>query len=345
LRSDAAFRRAAGALDSQGMRPFYEIRNPPGSSSHGGIPGLSTIGELIYTSSCGDGCDWLEGALESKATSGFDVPGGTLDVSASVESPDYGVNLDLGSAGTYYHGIEARGSAFLNDWVYVSGPASMATVVVTASIAAEDDPPEWIVGESTEERWLTQGYGDLRLVGAFNPGTGDLLPSTVYQNTSLRVDLWLEQWTFEQVCEPLDDEGNEFCYDDWVGEIVAEEVALREREILLDYELVGFDTIATYLNSDTGPLPPTLTAQATVPTGGWIEVSASVAAEADCEGAQNCNLDVYTNDPVQLEITSPDGSLVAWRGIAGLTRVPEPAGGGSIAVAIAALFVLARRRR
>lgn len=335
------------ALDSQGTRPFYEIRNPPGSSSYGGIPGISTIGELIYESSCGDGCAFLEGGLESKATSGFDVPGGTLEVSAQVESPDYGVNLDpTFYSGTYYHGIEARGSAFLNDWIYVSGPpASTATVVVTASIAAEDDPPEWIVDGASDERWLTQGYGDLRLVDAFNPGTGDLLPASVYQNSSLRVALQISQWSFEEVCDPLDDEGNEICTDEWVEEVAADATTLREREILLDYELVGFDTIATFLNSDTGPLPPALTAQATVPTGRWIEVSASVAAAADCEGAKNCNLDVYTSEPVQLEITSSAGTLVSWRGIAGLTRVPEPGAAASIATALAAIGALARRRR
>jgi hypothetical protein len=330
------------ALDSEGTRPFYEIRNPPGSSSHGGIPGLSTIGELIYKSTCGDGCAWLEGGIESKAAAGFDVPGGTLDASARVESPDYGVSLDFGSPlGARYHGISARGIASLNDWVYVSGPAPTATLTLTAAIDATVEDPD--PSGNSDEYWITQGYGDLRLVDAYNPGTGDLLPASVYQMTSLRVALQISQWSFEVVCEPLDDEGNEFCYDDWVEEIVADEAALRERESLLDYEYLPTEVLADILNFDTGPLPPTLVAQATVPTGEWIEVFASAQADTDCEGAMDCDLDVYLNEPLQLSITSSSGTLASWRGLAGLTRVPEAQHGGI--AALAALVSMLRRRR
>lgn len=328
-------------LDSEGTRQFYEIRNPPGSSSHGGIPGLSTIGELVYESSCGDGCNWLEGVIESKATAGFDVPGGTLDVSAEVESPDYGVHLDFGSPlGSRYHAIGARGIASLNDWVYVSGPAPTATLTLTAAIDATVEDPD--PSGSSDEYWITQGYGDLRESDAIFPGTGFLLQASVYQMTSLRVALQISQWSFEVVCEPLDDEGNEFCYDDWVEEIVADEAALRERESLLDYEYLPTEVLADILNFDTGPLPPTLVAQATVPTGQWIEVFASAQADTDCEGAMDCDLDVYLNEPVQLSITSSSGTLSSWSGIAGLTRVPEP--GTSAFAAIAALIAIARRR-
>ena len=331
------------ALDSEGTRQFYEIRNPPGSSSHLGIPGLSTIGELIYKSTCGDGCGSLEGAIESKATAGFDLPGGTLDVSAEVESPDYGVNLDFGSSlGSRYHGIEARGIASLNDWVYVSGPAPTATLTLTAAIDATVEDPD--PSGNTTEYWITQGYGDLRESDAIYPGTGFLLQASVYQMTSLRIFLSITGWSFEEVCDPIDDEGNEICTDDWVSEVITDATALRERESLLEYEYLPTEVLADILNFDTGPLPPTLVAQATVPTGQWIEVFASAQADTNCEGAMDCDLDVYTNEPVQLAITSSAGTLVSWSGIAGLTRVPEPAGGAMLATLVLAALRSRSRR-
>jgi len=68
----------------------------------------------------------------------------------------------------------------------------------------------------------------------------------------------------------------------------------------------------------------------------------SAAAQGLPPFARNCDLDVYANEPVQLEITSPDGTLVAWHGIAGLTRVPEAQYGGI--AALAALLSMRRRR-
>lgn len=329
-------------LDSEGTRPFYEIRNPPGSSSLGGIPGLSTIGELVYKSFCGNGCAWLEGPLESKATAGFDLPGGTLDASARVESPDYGVNLDFGgSFGSRSHMIFARGIASLNDWVYVSGPAPTATLTITASIDATVEDPD--PTGNTNEYWITQGYGDLREVDAHSPTSGSRLPATVHQMTSLRVFLSITGWSFEEVCEPIDDEGNEICSDDWVSEVITDATALRERESLLEYEYLPTEVLADIPNFDTGPLPPTLVAQATVPTGEWIEVFASAQADTECRGAMDCDLDVYTNEPVQLSITSSSGTLSSWSGIAGLTRVPEPAGALAGVAALGALGVLTGR--
>jgi hypothetical protein len=330
------------ALDSEGTRPFYEIRNPPGSSSHGGIPGLSTIGELIYKSTCGDGCAWLEGGIESKAAAGFDVPGGTLDASARVESPDYGVSLDFGSPlGARYHGISARGIASLNDWVYVSGPAPTATLTLTATLDATVENPD--PTGNTPEYWITQGYGDLREVDAHSPTSGNRLPASVYQMTSLDVFLAITGWSFEAVCEPLDDEGNEICNDEWVSEVITDANAVRQRESLLEYEYLTTETLTDILNFDTGPLPPTVVAQATVPTGEWIEVFASATAESQCRGAMDCDLDVYLNEPVQLSITSSSGTLSSWSGIAGLTRVPEAQHGGI--AALAALVSMLRRRR
>lgn len=329
-----------GALDTEGTRPFYEVRNPPGSSSHASVPGISTLGELIYESSCGDGCAWLEGGIESKATSGFDVPGGTLDVTTRVETPDYGVNLEFSGLGSFQHRIFARSIASLNDWIYVTGPASTATVTLAASIDATVEAPV-AVGNSGEY-WITQGYGDLREVDAFNPTSGDLLPATVSQMANLQVFLEVTEWSFEAVCEPIDDEGNEICSDEWVPEVIADATALREREMLLQYEVLETETTTEMLSFDTGPLPSSLTVQATVPTGRWVEVRLSVSSDTECKGAKNCDLDAYTSDPVQLSITSPGATLAAWHGVAGLTRVPEPAGGAL--AALVALGWITRRR-
>lgn len=331
------------ALDTEGTRPFYELRSPPGSSNHLGVPGLSEIGELIYDSSC-DGCAWLEGGLESRAESGFDLRGGTLDVASRVETPDYGVNLEFPGFGSFQHRIFARGIASLNDWIYVTGPASTATVTLVATIDATVEAP--VAFGNSEEYWLTQGYGDLRESG-FNPGGGlfGLMPATVFQMTNLQVFLELTNWSFEPVCEPIDEEGGEICTDDWVPEVIADATALREREMLLQYEVLETETTTEMLSFDTGPLPPSLTVQATVPTGRWVEVRLSVSSDTECKGAKGCDLDVYTNEPVQLAITAPGATLVAWSGIAGLTAVPEPGAGLSIAAAFAALAQLRTRTR
>ena len=56
----------------------------------------------------------------------------------------------------------------------------------------------------------------------------------------------------------------------------------------------------------------------------------------------DCDLYVYTNQPVQLEITSLGGTLVSWNGSAGLTRVPEPDHSLEFAMTAAVLALVKR---
>ena len=72
-------------------------------------------------------------------------------------------------------------------------------------------------------------------------------------------------------------------------------------------------------------------------------VSASASAAAFCYGPFYCDLDASV--PATIAITSPNGSLVAWQGIAGLTPVPEPAGGLVAGIGALAGGALARRGR
>jgi hypothetical protein len=93
-------------------------------------------------------------------------------------------------------------------------------------------------------------------------------------------------------------------------------------------------------DASTGSLASSLTLQVDVPTNQWTRVSASASAEASCIGPFSCNL--HATMPAQISITSPNGTLVAWHGIAGLTRVPEAEHGGIAALAM--LGWMLRRR-
>jgi hypothetical protein len=101
----------------------------------------------------------------------------------------------------------------------------------------------------------------------------------------------------------------------------------------------GGETLEVNAES-TGSLAPSLTLQVDVPTNQWTRVGASATAEASCLGPFSC--DLHAIMPAQLSITSPNGTLVAWHGIAGLTRVPEPEHG--VVAALGAIAWLARSR-
>jgi hypothetical protein len=92
-----------------------------------------------------------------------------------------------------------------------------------------------------------------------------------------------------------------------------------------------------------GALAPSLTVQLDVPTNQWSRVSASTSVRATCLGPFACDLDVSA--PAQISATSPNGTLVAWHGIAGLTRVPESEQGFVSALGAVAWLAAARTRR
>jgi hypothetical protein len=264
--------------------------------------------------------------VKSEAEASYDLVAGTLDVRAEVDTPDYGEYRD--SVGE--HGIEAEANVLIHDWVYVDGPGPTATLNVSATIDPFVDSP---VQGTTDEFWTTQAYGDVRDVDPDAPSglDPDLLEPTLTQLARLEVRLDIDRWSFQER---------------WVSQSVATASALRENSLYLDW--VYPPTDAPYpdlIPEDTDTLTGTLATQATIQTGRWFEVSAQVIASVDCEGAFACNLDSWTGDPVQISITSPDGTLVSWHGIAGLTRVPEPGGASLALVAVGALAASVRLRR
>lgn len=277
--------------------------------------------------------------VKGEAESSYDLVAGTMDARAEVNTPDYGEYRE--SVGE--HGVEAEANVLIHDWVYVDGPGPTATVHVSATIAPHVDSP---VQGTSEEFWTTQAYGDVRSVDPDDPNglDPDLLEPTLTQRARLEVRLDIDQWSFEEICEG---EGEDiFCFEEWVQQSAATASALRENYLSLDwvYPPAPDPPFPDLVPADTDTLTGTLATQATINTGEWVEVSAQVIASVDCEGAFACDLDSATGNPVQLSITSPDGTLVAWHGIAGLTRVPEPSDTSLGFVAAVALGLLARRR-
>lgn len=276
--------------------------------------------------------------VKGEADSSYDLSAGTMDVDVEVITPDYGEYRE--SVGE--HGIDAEGNVLIHDWVYVDGAGPTATVHVSATIDPFVDSP---VQGTSDEFWTTEAYGDVRTVDPDSPSglDPDLLEPTLTQSARLEVRLDIDEWFFEEFCEG---EGEDvFCFEEWVSQSAASASALRENYLYLDwvYPPSPDPPFPDLVPDDTDTLAGTLATQATIETGQWVEVSAQVIATVDCEGAFACDLDASTGDPVQISITSPDGTLVAWHGIAGLTRVPEPDAAGSIATAIAVIGALARR--
>lgn len=283
------------------------------------------------------------------AASSFDTPAGTIDVYAEVRTSDYGVRYETPSS-FWYHSLRSVAGGTLRDWVYVSGAGPTATLNVTAAIDALVDVPVSVPQSNADDFWTTQPYGDLReLANPEEPSGSDpyLRGPGVFQQTRFDVALAIKRWSLEPECVDTDEDGiDDYCEDVWLDEDEASASGTRQRSVVLEYEYPPFETpIPRLVPYATDTLGETLGAEAVVPTGIWLEVRADVTAESQCAGVLHCDLDARSGDPVALSITSPDGALVAWRGIAGLTRVPEPGAALSIATAFAALARLGARRR
>jgi hypothetical protein len=261
---------------------------------------------------------WLEGPIQSRAESSFNHAAGTLELDASVVTPDYGVEDDVEDI---YHRLSSTAFARLGDWIYVSGAGPTATVRVAATLPVALDQPDDDTSGPTG--WLTQGSGDLRALGCFGP-----VEPNVSQRTTFRFDIELTRWNFEEVCE--EGEGEWFCEDEWVDESLGTHTVSR-----------GFDmfnsgcgaTLALDL-SDTGALPGSTQLEVQLPTNQWVQLYVSASTDAGCGGAMDCDLDARTSAPISVTIDSPNGELVAWRGIAGVTHVPEAEHGAIVALAI-----------
>lgn len=277
---------------------------------------------------------WLEGPIQSRSESSFHHVNGTLEVDASVLTPNYGVTDD--SQGIY-HGIRSTAFARLGDWIYLTGAGETATVTVAATLpVALDEPDDDADDTFGLSEWITQGSGDLRALGCGGP-----VEPWVSQRAEFRFDIDVTRWSFEEVCEDDGEGGEPVCHDAWVAAVLGTHTVSRG----LDMRTRNCDTILTLDLSDTGPLPDATQLNVEIPTNQWVQLDVTTSTDADCEGAMACDLDARTSAPIEVSVTSPGGELVAWNGIAGLTRVPEPGSALSIAAALAALARMQSRRR
>lgn len=297
--------------------PFYVYEFP--SVVKGALDPLFTTGEIENS-----GGGYLDDAPESAVSSSFQHRQGRLDVRARVQTPDIGV-WDFRE--DRYHQISAIASASLGDWIYVTGSGATATLVVNASLDEEIDDPGSLVDSAGE--WITEGVGDLRELPVCG-GSGPI----AYADQSTRFFYRFQVTDWELVQE------------NWEASPVASRSLEERRYSYLDYPPVDIcNSDPIIVQQDTAPMPDADEFQATVPTNRWLSIDALVIAESECGGSLACNLLAQSGDPVAISLSSPDGTIVSWQGVAGTTSVPEPDAAVGVATALAALAAVARRRR
>lgn len=313
-----------------GSRSYLVLESP--SVTGGFMAPYVEVGTYDFDIDCsGSSCpQWLEGPIQSRAESSFNHAAGTLELDASVVTPDYGVEDDTQDI---YHQLSSTAFARLGDWIYVTGAGATATVTVAATLPVALDEPDDDTSGPLD--WITQGSGDLRALGCNGP-----VEPWVSQRTQFRFDIDLTQWTFEEVCEEEGEGGEPVCNDEWVDTSLGTHTVSRT----LDMRTNNCDTSLTLDLSDTGALPGSTQLQVELPTNLWVQLFVTASTNAGCGGAMACNLDAQTSGAITVSVDSPNGELVSWRGIAGASQVPEPGDAASIAAALAALGWLSRRR-
>lgn len=317
-----------------GFRSFLVFEDP--ITTPGPLAPFLLVGEHYYDAQCSTAtCGFLDGGLQGEAESSFNVVGGAITVHVDTDTPAYGRRYyDAAPSGgdIYNHLVEATAAAAIEDWVYVTGAGPTATLIVQATLSGALDTPAVPVNE---EDWTTPVYGDVRDADPCSDQvmtSKELLRPEGGQSDRLGVLLSIAS-------------GYQETGGSWVPALVEGQGFEVERRFdLVWVEEEGFpgcsgETLEVH-GETTGVLAPSLMLQVAVPTNQWTRVSASATAEARCIGPFACNLHAIM--PAQLQVTSPNGTLVAWHGIAGLTRVPEPEYG--IAAALAALTWMRSRR-
>lgn len=308
--------------------------------------------EMFYDVN-GTGCAGPPDApLFALASSSHDLAGGTLDVRARAATQAYGYdsvsNGPFGSTG-YGHYAESQATAVLTDWVYVTGPNPTATVSLTASFDANFGSVPLPANDSD---WFSEAYDeDIRLLapcgGYEHPDfSGDAERPEGAESSELALGVSIrDEFSSEVVCyEPP--EGEPVCDTQWSSTNHGESVYKIDEVVYewVDTEGIGdcTDDALEANRNEEGSLAGSASVQVEVATSQWIQVRASLHAASSCDTPLFCDLANATGGPTHLSITSPNGTLVAWHGIAGLTRVPEPSG---MAAAVAAVVGLARIRR
>ncbi len=323
--------------EGYGSRSFLVFEDP--ITTPGPLAPFLLAGEHWYDAQCSTfTCGFLEGGLQSEAESSFNVPAGAIEAHADADTPAYGrrqYEAAPGGGPIYNHLVEAVAGAEIEDWIYVTGAGATATLVVQATLSGALDVPPVPV---SEEDWTTPVYGDVR---SANPCSDQVLTSDELlrpeggQSDRVGVALGIGS-------------GYQQAGENWFPTLYESNSLEAERRSDLAWvEEEGFpgcggETLEVH-DESTGSLASSLTLQVDVPTNQWSRVSASATAEARCIGPFSCAL--HASMPAQLSITSPNGTLVAWHGIAGLVRVPEPDGAVAALVAAGALGRLARRHK
>jgi hypothetical protein len=282
--------------------------------------------------------------LYAIAASSHDLGAGTIDVRAHAATNAYGYDSFSGTSG-HGHFAEAQATAALADWVYVTGPNPIATVVLVASFDASFD---FVPMPLNDSDWFSEAFDeDIRLLdpcgGYERPDfSGDAERPEGVESSELALNLSLrDDFVSEEICDEPP-EGTPVCFTQWSSTSHGE-TAYRSDAVI--YEWVDgeapndadcSDDVLEANREEEGSLPGSVSVQVDVATNQWIQVRTSLHVASSCDTPLLCDLSDSTGGPTQLSITSPDGTLVAWHGIAGLTRVPEPA-----AASLAAIFVLA----
>ncbi len=327
--------------NNSGVRSFLVFENPvtvPGPNSP-----YSFLGQHIFDAQCSTAtCGYLDGgfgntggAIRSEAESSFNLPSGNVAARAEASTPAYGrrfYDAAPGGGPIYNHKIEATASANLQDWVYVTGGGATATLVVSATVSGSLDTPPTPANPSD---WITPIYGDIRNFNACSDvvlTSDELLRPSGLRKTDLEVAL--------QISAGYQLQGG----SNWVPSIVGGSSVSVQRSADLHWaDEEGLpdcsDDFAEVTASSVGSLSPTVSVQRDVPTNQWARVSINTTSHALCEGPFHCNLDASA--PAHVTVTSPNGTLKAWQGIAGLTPLPEPTSG--LFPAVAAMTWLARR--
>ncbi len=301
------------------------------------------FGEHFFDAQCPTfTCGYVTGGLESEGESSFNFVNGSLDAVARTSTPAYGRRwFDDGPSidATYDHIVQARASAQIRDWVYVTGPGATATLVVSATIGASLSLPQVPVNNAD---WTTPVYGDIRQFNpcADNNPVGDqLLDPSGARTNQLSVSLGIAS-------------GYQLIGPTWVPSVQGSQNLDVERGADLHWaDEEGLpdctDDFAVVTPISVGSFAPSLTLQVVVPTNQWARVSVATSAEADCVGPFACDLDATAS--ADISVTSPNATLVAWQGIAGLTPIPEPTGGLAAGIAAMAFWSdgirRARRKR
>ncbi len=307
--------------------------------------------EMFYDVN-GTGCASPPDApLFAFANSSHNLGAGTIDVRAHAATQAYGYD----SVNGYGHFAQAQASAALSDWVYVTGPNPTATVTLVASFGHDFGNVPMPLNASD---WFSEAFdADIRTLapcgGYERPDfSGDAQPPEGVESSELALNLSLrDNFVSSVICDDPGEGGPPVCFTQWTSTSHGVSVARNDSVI---YEWVDdeppndadcSDDVLVAVREEEGSLTGSASVQVDVATNQWVQVRTSLHAESSCDTPLLCDLSNGTGGPTHLSISSPNGTLVSWHGVAGLMAVPEPEQGAAAALGAIAWLVRRRKRR